>query len=358
MTRRSWFWGMSVAMAMGCAGEAPPTDLATDDVGVTEAMLSDAEPALPEEAEAMLSGRRRLTAADLDRVWAVDHYVPVGRGRRVHVREHFSLRSWVQWPHRGAVLLPGTVVTSSFYDIDVDGYRFAEDLAREGHFVFAVDYEGSGESTYPDDGFVVTHDYLTASMRTVVRYARLVRWIPRVDVVGESNGGAIASELCDDALRVRSCVLSSMLYAEGTPFFQAVFLDPGFLGFLMSQPDGYLDVTPDLYFNVLARTTPEVAAEVLANEPGVYAVPPLYAPVDLPWYDPTGARVPALIIQGTEDNIATQADADALAAAYGSAPGAGGVATVLRIEGAGHLPRIEPGANTVWSDAVIGFLTP
>jgi len=313
-------------------------------------------PALPAEAQQALTSSGELTEEDLDRVYELDHYVRVGRGRRVHLVEHFSLRSWLRWPRRGAVLLPGTVVNATFYDLDVDGYRFAEQLAREGFFVFAVDNEGSGQSTYPDDGFSVTHEATVEASRDVVRYVRLSRWIRRVDVVGESNGGAVAAELCDDARRVRSCVLSSMLYRQGTPFFEAVFLDPAFLAFLGSAPDGYLDVTPDLYFNILSRTSPDVGAAILATQPGTYAVPPLLEAATLPWFDPTEARVPALIVQGTDDNIATQADMDVLAAEYGSAPGAGGVATVLRIDGAGHIPRIEPGANEAWNEAVIGFL--
>lgn len=349
MTRRGLCAWVGILVTAGCVGEAAPPG--ADDLGVSDEALGAAAPALPPHVADAI--RRRVHG----RVFAIDHYVPVGPGRRVHVREHFTLRSWLAHPRRAALLLPGTVVTGSFYDLDVDGYRFAEDLAREGFFVFSVDYEGSGESTYPADGFTVTHDYLVDAMRTVVRYVRLARLVSAVDAIGESNGGAIAAELCADAARVRSCVLSSMLYRQGTPFFEAVFLDPGFLWFLMSQPDGYLDVTPELYFNILARTSPEVAAAVLATQPGLYAVPPLYAPVTLPWFDPTRARVPALVIQGTEDNIATQADADVLAAEYGSAPGAGGTATVLRIEGAGHLPRIEPGANAIWNAAVIDFLT-
>jgi pimeloyl-ACP methyl ester carboxylesterase len=356
--RESIAWVLFACVAgLGCA---EPPDAGSpepaDDVGSVEASLGSA-PRVPDEVHALARRSGALSEEELDRVYELHHDVWVGPHRRVHLVEHFSVRSWVSWPRRGALLLPGTIVTSSFYDIDVDGYRFAEDLAREGFFVFAMDYEGSGESTYPEDGSAVTHEYLVDSARRVLPYIRLLRWIPRVDAIGESNGGAIAAELCADARRVRSCVMSSMLYTDPTPFLESVFLDPGFLAFLRSQPNGYLDVTPDLYFNITSRTSPEVTAEILATQPGVYAVEPLLAPVELPWFDPTRAEVPGLIIQGTEDNIATQADADLLAAAYGSAPGAGGTATVVRIEGAGHLPRVEPGANTIWTSAVLDFLT-
>lgn len=296
---------------------------------------------------------------DLDRVFVVEHDVRVGRGRFVHVTERFTLRGWLAWPHRGVLLLPGTVVTGSFYELDVEGYDLASELARRGLFTFALDFEGTGASSYPADGASVTHEVLVADARAVLRALRPLRLVPRMDVLGESNGGAVAAELCADGLRTRSCVMASMLYEEGTPFFAAVFLDPGFLAFLSSQPSGYLDVGPPLYFNILSRASPEVAAAILATQPGVYATGPLLSPTTLPWFDPTRARVPGLVLQGTEDNIATAADAEALVAAYGSADGAGGAATLVRIEGAGHIPRIEPApASDAYRDAVIAFLDP
>ncbi len=355
MTTRRILVLLSVLAMLGCADVGALEGAPDEELGVSQESLRG-RPALPAEVMRLLRSRRELTDEELDRVYEIDHYVRVGRGRRVHLTEHFSIRSWVQWHRRGALLLPGTVVTGSFYDLDVDGYRFAEDLAREGFFVFAMDYEGTGESTYPDNGLDATHEYLLASSRRVLRYIRRVRWIRRVDAIGESNGGAIAAELCSDSRRVRSCVLSSMIYRQGTPFFEAAFQDPGFLAYLASQPDGYLDVTAPLYFNITSRTTPEVSAEILATQPGVYAVAPLLAASSIPWFDPTHAAVPALIIQGTEDNIAAQEDSDLLAADYGSATH-GGSAVVLRIDGGGHIPRIEAATRAIWSEAVIDFLT-
>jgi pimeloyl-ACP methyl ester carboxylesterase len=343
-----------VSMAAGCAAEASELE----DVGRSEAELGSFPLPSP-TLLARLAAPHRLTPAQLDEVHRLEHDVYVGPGRRVRVTETFTLRSWLRAPRRAMLLLPGTVSVGSFYDLDVDGYRFASTLAQRGFFVFAVDYEGSGDSTYPPNGLDVTHSFLVEANRKVLRYVRLARAIPKVDVLGESNGGAIAAELCADRARTRSCVLSSMIYREGTPFFQAVFLDPGFLGFLASQPNGYIPVGPELYFNITSRTSPEVTAAILATQPGVYAVAPLLAPTTLPWFDPTRARVPALILQGTEDNIGAQIDSDLLAADYGSARGAGGVATIVRIPGAGHIPRIEPApVNEQWTQAVLGFVDP
>jgi pimeloyl-ACP methyl ester carboxylesterase len=343
---------LATALA-GCASES--VDAATD-AETSSLVESEGMPAGLADA---LDDLHHSGAVDLDHVYTLHHHVRVGRGRSVHVVEMFTLRAWLRRVHRGALLLPGPLSTASFYEIDVDGYRFQSDLAGEGMFTFVPDYEGAGESTYPADGLSVTHELLVEETRTVLRALRALRGIPQMDVVGESIGGGVAAELCADGGRVRSCVLSSMLYREGTPFFEAVFLDPNFLGFLQSQPNGYIDAGPGLYFNIVLGTTPEVGAAVLATQPGVYAVGPLLEPTDLPWFDPTGARVPALIIIGTNDDIQTQPDADLLAAAWGSARRHPPSATVLRLEGAGHIPRVEPAPiNTQFYDAVVDFIAP
>ena len=343
----SGLWAFAV---VGCGGEVAV------EAAASETPLVESEP-LPAHLWGALSGD--CDPGELDAVITLEHDVRLGRGRRVHVTERFTPRAWRRWPRRGVLLLPGPVVNGSSYELDVDGQRFASDLAREGLFTFSIDHEGSGTSTFPASGATVTHEYLVDAARRVLATLRLLRGIPRMDVLGESKGGAIAAELCADRRRVRSCVLASMLYAEGTPFFTAVFQDPGFLAFLASQPDGYLAVGPELYFNVVARASPEVTDAILATQPGVYATAPLLEPATLPYFDPTAARVPALIVQGTEENVATQHDADLLAADWGSAPHAGGVATVVRIEGAGHIPRIEPAPiSDAYRGLVIGFLDP
>jgi pimeloyl-ACP methyl ester carboxylesterase len=325
---------LASSFSVGCAGD-PDAALASEEPLVeTERM--------PDDLAEWTRHPERCDAALLDRVFTLDHHVRVGRDRTVHVVERFTLRAFLRHTRRGALLLPGPVSVASFWEIDVDGYRFQSDLARQGLFTFAIDYEGTGESTYPADGFAVSQELLVGEARTVLAALGAMRRIPRMDVVGESVGGGIATELCADADRTRSCTLASMVYTDITPFAQAVFLDPGFIAFLESQPNGYLDVPPPLYFNVVARSTPDVSAAILATQPGVYAVAPLLDPVDRPWYDPTHANVPATIIIGTEDDIETQADPDLLAAAYGSARHHHPATHIVRIAGAGHIPRIEP----------------
>jgi len=271
----------------------------------------------------------------------------------------FTLRAFLRPIRRGALILPGPVSIASFYEIDVDGYRFQSDLAQRGLFTFVAEYEGTGESTYPTDGFSLSQDYLVDEMRTVLGALGALRQIPRMDLIGESVGGGIAAELCADASRTRSCVLSSMTYLHITPFAQAVFLDPNFVAFLESAPNGYLNVGPELFFNVVERTAPDVTTAILATQPGVYSVAPLLDPVNIPWWDPTHANVPALLIAGTEDDIEAQDDPELLVAAYGSAHHHHPATTIVRITGAGHIPRIEPApVSDQFRSAVVSFLHP
>jgi pimeloyl-ACP methyl ester carboxylesterase len=306
-----------------------------------------------------MDNRAALASAEaegeLDRVYTLDHFVTVGPGRRVHAVEKFTPRSWLRSERRAILLLPGTIVKANFYDIDVDGYRFQSDLAKAGFFTFAIDSEGSGESTYPDDGHTVTHSFLVDEGRTVLNAIRFLRAVPRVDVLGEANGGAVAAELCAD-LAARTCVMSSMIFRTGTPFFTSVYLDPAFVAMIDNQPKGYMNVTDAMYFNISPRSPAPVAAEILAKQPGTYAVDPMLAPTHgLPWFDPSHARVPGLIIQGTVDDIATQSDAEDLRASYGSV--GHGRAQLVRIAGANHTPRIENAPfNTQYETAVLDFL--
>jgi len=341
---------ISALVLTGCAGDPGAA------VAASEGSLVETE-GMPDDLARHIADPGHCPSDLLDHVYTVQHHVTVGPNRSVHVVEMFTLRAFLRPVRRGALLLPGPVSVASFYEIDVDGYRFQSDLARQGMFTFAVEYEGTGESTYPTDGFSVSQDYLVDETRTVLGAVRSLRHIPRVDIIGESVGGGIAAELCADASRTRSCVLASMVYLHITPFAQAVFLDPGFIAFLESAPNGYLNVGPPLYFNVVERSSPDVTAAILATQPGVYSVAPLLDPANIPWWDPTQANVPALLIAGTEDDIEAQDDPELLAAAYGSARRHQPTTTIVRITGAGHIPRVEPAPiNGQFRDAVLSFL--
>ena len=287
------------------------------------------------------------------------HTIRVGDHGRVVARESFTIESLLRWPRRAIVLLNGTPTSGELYNIPIDGYRGREILARHGFFAFTLDFEGSGESTFPEDGFSLTFDAHTDAMRDVVDYIRAARFVPRVDVLGEAEGGGVAAQLCADAARIRSCTLSSMLYRTPTDAFNAFFQSPGFRAMVFGAPQGYLDIPPELYFNVLVASPPDVATWTLANQPGRYSMGLIAEELaGLPAYDPTGARVPGLIIRGELDQNAPVSDTLELAQAYGSAGGAA-PASIVSIPGAMMQPRLEgaPHNDQFW-DAVLAFIDP
>jgi 3-oxoacyl-[acyl-carrier-protein] synthase-3 len=297
-----------------------------------------AEP--PASVSAAIAAPERVGAESLAERFVFEHHVPVADGRTVFVRERFTMQGLLSSPRRAVLLLPGPLCRESIYEIDVDGYRLQSALADDGFFVYSLEYTGVGRSSSPADGRSARHALLVEDARAALRYVRALRWLSPVDVLGESNGAAIATELANDDGDVRSCVLSAVLFEHGTRKFKHVFQSPAFLSFLSSIPGGYLEVSAPYYSNILANSSPAVSKAVLATQPGRYAIAPLLEPRVLPWYDPTRAKVPALVLQGALDNIALPSDLPLFAAAYGSA--GGGRATPLALSGAGHIPRLEP----------------
>lgn len=309
----------------------------------------------PDAVRVALAQVDALDAEALGRTWRIEHRIEVSGGLMLPVIERASLLALLASPRRGALLLPGPLSRASSFEIDVDGYRFHSWLASRGYITFAVDPAGVPGSAQPPDGSLLDHATTVAQMRALIDRLRQLRWLPPVDVIGESTGGAVAAELASDEERVRSVVLVAMLYAKGSSMFQDVFMDPAFLEQLRSSPGGYLDASAEYYGNILAHAPPAVSQRMLSTQPGRYAIAPLLAPTRLPWYDVDGARVPALIVQGEHDNVAPPSDAGALAAAYGRS--GGGRAEVIRIEGAGHIPRLDrPELAERFREAVLAFL--
>lgn len=290
-------------------------------------------------------------------VKTLTYSIRVGPHRHVVVRESFTHASLRRTPRRAVMFLTGTPTTGDFANIPVDGYRGREQMAERGFFTYTLDFEGSGASTHPADGFALTFDALTESTRTAIEHLRRRRNVSRVDLIGEGEGGGVAVQLCADDTLIRSCTLSSMVYANGTPELEANFQSPEFRAMVFGAPNGYLDIPPPLYFNVLAAAPPEVAAWTLSDQPGRYSMGMIAEELaGLPAYDPTRARVPGLIIRGELDQNAPLADTEHLAVEYGSEGGAS-PATIVTIPGAMMLPRIEapPQRDQFWA-AVVDFI--
>jgi len=338
----------------GCAMEstAMPVDKEAVDTPAQRSKASSA--ALPAEVTRALASNDPIPAHLLDTLYTVEHQIPVGDGRQIHVTETFSLAAQQRHPHRGILMLPGPLTKGDFYNIDVDGYRGRDIMAERGFFAFTADFEGTGLSTFPADGRSPSKDLQVEAMGIVLRELKDLRDIPHLDVLGESWAGGVAAELCADRGRVRSCTLASMIYRTASDFANATFRSPGFHAFLDSLPDGYFPTSPDTYFPVVGNSPPDVQAWTMANEPGSYTTVPLYDVFNLPFFDPTVARVPGRIIQGELDPNQSLDDTQELARDYGQEG-----AELVVISGSTHVPRVEaPPHNDQYWDAVIQFVDP
>jgi alpha-beta hydrolase superfamily lysophospholipase len=290
--------------------------------------------------------------ASLDAVHTLDHFVAVAPDRVIHVIETFTLRSSLECPRRSILMLPGPVTNGVYFNITVPGYDGGEILARRGFFAFTMDFEGSGQSSVPPQGRDATFARDLEDSRAVVEYVRATRGTRRVDLLGESWGGGIAAELCGDPQTTRSCVLSSMLYRNVTAAGDAAFRSPALHALLDSLTDGYIPLPPPFYAQFVTNSPAAVQAFTFAQEPGTYSVAPLYAPFNLPFFDPSVARVPGIILEGDSDPNVPASDTQQLGMDYGEHG-----APVVFIH-AGHVPRLEVApANDIYWNTVIDFVT-
>lgn len=352
-------FGALALLVSGCAGDVSGS--ATDDGQGNEA-TSSRELALDSrtsrDVEVALS-RPRHPVIDWDRVYTFEHFVRLAPGRKVFVRESFTLNSWLRYPRRAVLMAAAVPVTDEFLNIPIDGYRMREMLAQRGFFAFTMDLEGAGQSNFPSDGFSVTYESQTELLLEVIDTIRRARGVRRVDLYGEGEAAGVAAQTCADARRTRSCTLASLFYATGTEFFDATFLSPGFRELVLNAPQGYLPLGPEAYFNVLSASSPEISDWVHATQPGTYSMGLIAEHFAArPAFDVTQANVPGLVIRGELDPNALLADSLHLADDYGSATGAG-PARVVEISGAKLLPRLEPSPkNEDFWKALVEFLDP
>lgn len=356
LSSRSLGWiALLVLLFHGVGGSPlaahPLDDLIADGVGFEE-VVDPADSLFERIAKGTSADRAAPGRSFLDWVFRLEHDVPIGGGRTLRVIESFTLRAWLQWPRRAIVLLNGSAFNAEHYTIPVEGYDGVELAAREGLFAFSVDYIGVDESFTPANGLEASFEANLAAIERLVRYIRFFRLVPKVDLLGEGYGGALATQLAVDHRRIRSVSMSAMLYREalGGPL-----TDPAFVAFLQNSPNGYfpIDGAGALVF---MDGAPQAAKDfVVATQTGIYpTLNFLVAAEGLPFFDPGVARVPGQVIWGPLDFITPLSEAAALAEDYGSN---GAVLTVL--DDAGHAPRTEsPGNAARFWDAVFTFIDP
>ncbi len=249
----------------------------------------------------------------LDRVYTLTHDIPFGDGRTLRVYESFTPRSWLSFPHRAVMMV--TSFYASGWDIPVEGYRAGEMLARQGYFAFSVDLVGYADSYKPENGNDATFELQLEALQAAIRYIRFFRFVPKVDILGEGYGATLATQLAADDRRIRSVVMTDNLYRIqiGGPVSDPVFRD-----FLLNDPDGYIFIPPEVVSLFLVDSPPEVADYFASTQSGFLPVASFTVAFELPFYDPSVARVPGIVIQAENDLVSPPSDAADLAADYGT----------------------------------------
>lgn len=310
-----------------------------------------------EEPEAASTSEALHGTGLCDAIAELDYHVRVGDGVRLHVLEKLSARSIVAWPRRAIVLLPPTLATNAIYEAEPLGdrsYDAMRRLALEGYLVFAPSYEGYGESTAPEDGSTVTAERILSHLGTLIEWIHFARGVHEVDLMGMSLGSALAVALGGDLSPidrdlVGRIVLTSHLYEIPTPFFQEIFLSPEVLDQLASAPGGYIETQPFHYAPLLSHAEPEVLDWAAAALPGRYATGPTLEGFDLPVFEASFGRAPALQVWGDEDPVTPPEDVVLFQGEYG------GPARSHVIAGGGHSLILEPTREQLWTE-VISFL--
>ncbi len=282
----------------------------------------------------------------LDTVLTLNHDVPIAEGETLRVHEFFTLRSWLRWPKRAVLFLTTTSVTASLWTIPVEEYNGPEMAAKRGMFAFTADYIGVGANYSPGgDALESTFERNLAALKTVVRYIRYFRAVPKVDIVGESWGGAFATQLAADPGRIRSCVMASMTYKEvGNP----MLVSPQFVAFLKTLEHNYLPADAAMIEQMAVGAPEEVLAYIRETQTGPRLTTQLWQMIaGLPHFDAGVARVPGLVIS----NSAESADGRALAVDYGTDG-----AAYFEIENSPHAPRLAAESVGVFWHQVFDFI--
>jgi pimeloyl-ACP methyl ester carboxylesterase len=292
------------------------------------------------EVAAALADPDAADPAVLDGVHRLEHRIPVGSGNVLAVTESVSPRALLRAPRRAVVHLSGPVTIRSCWNIPVDGYDAGARDAARGLHSFAIDYLGFGDSTRPADGALVTPLDQVEPMRVALAHLQQLRDISDgFDLVVESVGGGIATQLAADDRLVRSVVLTTILYTAMSELAQSILLSDDFRAYLESFTDGYVVTDGPYYAQFTAPSPPAVAEWLAATQPNRYPTGFFLRMYEgLPYFDPSVARAPGLVLPGPGDFVPIEGDAETLARDYGLSG-----AELTLIEDGGHNLRFDTG---------------
>jgi pimeloyl-ACP methyl ester carboxylesterase len=288
-------------------------------------------------------------------VTTVDHYVQVAPDVTLHVVEKYTEGALHREHKRALLMLSGTLVSSIEFNLPAP-YNSLDIAAKAGYLAYSVDYEGYGASSLPADGKVVTAPRLLTEMGSIVEWIRHTRHVPHVDLLGSSLGSSLAVELGGvnspiNHHHIGKLALTSVVYKNVTPQFQAAFFNPQFEQLLLTIPGGYIQTPPEAYGPIVLFAEPEAAQDVFTLVPGVYAVGPTLAGFSLPIYPAQDGRAPMMQFWGDEDPITPLSDLQQFQSEYG------GDASFTVLNGSGHIPFYSSARDTFWKD-VFAFLKP
>jgi pimeloyl-ACP methyl ester carboxylesterase len=300
-------------------------------------------------ADDAATSSQALCGGSPEPVFTADHFVKISPDVTLHVVEKYTASAEHRAHHRALLMLSGTLVSSIEFDLP-SPYNALDRAARAGYFAYAVDYEGYGQSSLPPDGKTVTAPRLLNEMGQVVEWIRHAQNVRRVDLLGSSLGSSLAVELGGvnspiDRRHVGKLLLTSVVYENVTPQFEAAFFNPAFEQLLLTIPGGYIQTTPDAYGPIVLFAEPAAAAAVAAEVPGVYAVGPTLAGFHLPIYPAQDGRAPVMQFWGDEDPITPLSDLQQFQSEYG------GSASYTVLAGSGHIPFYSSAKDTFWNDA-------
>lgn len=293
------------------------------------------------ESQALLKSLNKNQESEISKIHTLEHQVPIGGGHYLHVTESFTLSSWLRGPRRAIIFLSSSVHKGHCWSIPVPGYSATEMAAERGMFAYTLDYIGVGESHVPKSGIEISVQSNVDAIRNVIKHIRCFRAIPKIDLVGEGYGGIVASQLASDEHRIRSCVMIAIPYKElaGGPATSAEHISR-----LSKVPNGFLPMQADEYDLFLDEAPPEVKNYIRETQPGPYPVAfTLVVLQEPPFFDPSTARAPGLLLCGAKDQVVGPNDPQELAADYGTSG-----AKLVISETAGHAPRVEGQKVAKW----------